>query len=265
MMWAALVMILVIRVLSAVNSGVLPVGIALAAAPYPPLIAILARRWRPAVRHGLLVAVVVLGLMPFAVVGTDWEWFPWTIAAGVLCVLPARAAWPLFGLILAATGAGRLLCGLPFPEWTWWVCSTAIDALILFSLYTLSGMVRDLHAARDELSRLATLRERLRLDGELREVVDSELRAIAARLSRATAAGVKAEAEVRAEIGAAVEAARRTMAGIRRMADDFRSSGGPRPSASIRSPRVARLILLATILIQSSSPACSPGRSANAG
>ncbi|MEV1174669.1 histidine kinase [Nonomuraea sp. NPDC049784] len=240
-------MIIVIRWLAGVDDGVSPLGIALAAASYPPLIAVLARRWRPAVRHGLLAAVVALALMPFAVVGTDWEWFPWTIAAGVLCVLPARAAWPLFGLILAATGAGRLLGGVPFPEWILWVCSTAIDALILFSLHTLSGMVRDLHTARDELARLATLRERLRLDGELRAVVDGELRAIAARLTWATSTVTAA----RAEIGAAVEAARRTMNGIREMTNGYRSSGGPQPSALIESPKVARLILLAAILIQS--------------
>lgn len=244
MMWAALGMIFAIRWTAAVDHGVAWPGIVLAAASYPPLIALLARRWRPAVRSGLLAAVVVLALLPFAVVGTDWDWFPWTIAVGVLCVLPARMAWPVYGLVLAATGAGRVLIGLSFPYWMWWVSATAIDGLIIFSLYTLAEMVRDLHDARDELARLAALRERLRLDGELREVVDGELVSISARL--AGAAGAAARVEIRA----ATDAARSTMAWIREMAGDYRSTGAPEPAVLIRSPRVARVILLAAILIQ---------------
>jgi two-component system sensor histidine kinase DesK len=84
----------------------------LAAAPYPPLVALLAGRFRPGVRIGLLVALAALALMPFAVVGMEWGWLPWTVGAGVLVALPPRASWPLLGAVLAATVATGPVAGV---------------------------------------------------------------------------------------------------------------------------------------------------------
>ncbi|MER6943757.1 histidine kinase [Nonomuraea sp. NPDC000554] len=247
MMWATLGLLFLVRLVDGRANGVTWPNLLVTMAPYPVLVAILARRHRrQRVRCGLLAAVTVLYGLPFLVLGAEWSWLPWPVAAAVLCLLPGRVAWPLLGLILAGTWAGGLLQSDSALMASWRVNATATDALIIFSLYTLANMVHELHAARTELARLAAVRERLRLDGELRRVVGGSLRTIADRLRRAGRAEPEA---ARTHLGDAIEAARSTMAGIRATAGEYRTATPP--ATAIESPRLARLILLAVIVLQS--------------
>jgi len=247
MMWAALGLLFVIRLLDGRAKGDSWASLLVAMAPYPALVTVLARRYRRrSVRYRLLAVLIVTYAIPFAVLGTDWSWLPWPVAAGVLCLLPGRVAWPVFGLFLAGTAAGGWLAGESAAPVIWRVIATATDGLIIFSLYTLADMVRSLHTARDELARLAALRERLRLDGELRQVVGGSLRTIADRLTRAR----RGEPETAsADLREAVETAHRTMTGIRSTASEYRAAAPP--AMAIESPRLARLILLAVLVLQS--------------
>ncbi|MFC4908327.1 sensor histidine kinase [Actinomadura gamaensis] len=311
MLWTALVLLFVMRANFEAEAGGSGVAVALAAASYPPLIALLLPRWRSRrrVRYGLLGAVTALALLPFAVVGTDWGWLPWTVAAAVLCTLPQRIAWPVFVLVTAATFGGEALLGEPFDYCVRQAAACATDGLIVFSLYALAEMIHELHAARAEQARLALVRERLRLDGELRGDIDRELASITDRLHRAlraapgnttlkntapstapgaasgaapdgasggasgggpggepggavggAASGVPAGAagsgsggvlgDALAEVGAATEAARRTLAGVRATASRYRVAVEPAAAPAIGSPRLARAVLLAVIVLQ---------------
>ena len=216
----------------------------LAMASYPPLVVLLARRWPVRVRYGLFGLVVGLAPLPFAVVGTAWDWLPWTVAVAILVALPGRAAAALFLGLLGAVLAGGLLAGNPVADALWRATATVNDGLIIFSLHTLAGMVRDLSAARGELARLATLRERLRLDGQLRIAVGGELRAITQRLGASRGAeGVRE----------AVEIARRALAGIREAAGGYQTAGVAAVPAGLRSPRIARLALFGVLLMQATA------------
>ncbi|WP_433152597.1 sensor histidine kinase [Actinomadura nitritigenes] len=239
MMWLALGLLVTIRLLIWVSGNVSAEGMALTAASYPPLVAILLRQWRLHIRYLLLGAVVMLALLPFAVVGTAWDWLPWTVTAAVLCVLPAKAAWPLFGFILVATAAGGVLLGEEVTNWFWRVSATGIDGVIVFSLYTLATMVGQLHAARGEKARLATIQERLRVDGELRGTVQRDLGQIASLLRRGAIIEVREAAEV----------ARRVLARIRATASEYRT--GPQDTAvPLRSSRLPRFALLGVLILQ---------------
>ncbi|MER6817160.1 hypothetical protein ABT299_48575 [Spirillospora sp. NPDC000708] len=66
MSWTALALLFCIRAFDAARGGMGAEALFLAAAPYPPLVALLAGRFRPSVRIGLLVALVALAVMPFA-------------------------------------------------------------------------------------------------------------------------------------------------------------------------------------------------------
>ncbi|MCA2223832.1 sensor histidine kinase [Nonomuraea aurantiaca] len=251
MLWASFGILVYIRTMSGVSRDAAPLALLLTMASYPPLIAILARHRRPAVRYGLLAALVLLYLLPFFVVGSAWDWMPWTVAAGVLCVLPARPAWPLFGLVVAATGTTAALLGYGVYDSVWFVIVTADDALIVFSLAALVRTVRRLHDAQGELARLALLRERLRLDGELRNVLGGKLRAIAFRMRKAAAFQTReAPVDARQDIREGVGLARRTLAEVRATAGAYRADPIAEPAARIESPRLARFVLLAVLLIQ---------------
>jgi two-component system sensor histidine kinase DesK len=247
MLWASFGILFYIRTMSGVWRDAAPLALLLTMASYPPLIAIVARRWRPAVQYGLLSALVLLYLLPFLVVGAEWDWMPWTVVAGVLCVLPARPAWPLFALVLTATGASAALLGYGAYDTIWFMIVTADDGLIVFSLAALVGTARRLHDTRGELARMALVRERLRLDGELRNVLGGRLRAIAFRMRKA----VREEpVEARHDIREGIGLARRTLAEVRETAGAYRATTIAEPLARIESPRLARFVLLAVLLIQ---------------
>lgn len=238
MMWAALALLFLMRLVSGVAEGVPWTSLLITAAPYPALIAVLARRHRSRrARYGLLVAVAGSYALPFLLIGTQWSWLPWPLAVAVLCLLPGRVAWPVLGLIVLATGAGAMLSGDVLAVALTPAIATATDGLILFSLYALSDTVSGLYAARGELARLATARERLRLDGELGEAVGGRLRVIAARLEQA---GIRD----------AVEIARRTLADIRVTAGEYRAAEAEQ-APPIESPRLPALVLLAVLVMQS--------------
>ncbi|MEV1243037.1 histidine kinase [Nonomuraea sp. NPDC049750] len=271
MLWASFGILVYIRTISGVSRDAAPLALLLTMASYPPLIALLARHRRPAVRYGLLAAVVLLYLLPFLVIGSAWDWMPWTVAAGVLCVLPARPAWPLFALVLAATGTTAALLGYGVYDSIWFVIVTADDALIVFSLAALVGTARRLHDTQGELARPALVRERLRLDDELRNVLGGKLGAIAFRMRKAAAfrigeaaafpmgeaatfrvgdAAGEEPVDARQDIREGVALARRTLAEVRATAGAYRAEPIAEPAARIESPRLARFVLLAVLLIQ---------------
>jgi signal transduction histidine kinase len=242
MLWVAFGLVCYIRLEDGVSSHLPWPSLLLAMAPYPALIAILSGSSRHRVL--LLALVTILYAVPFAIVGMHWAWLPWPIAVAVLCVLPGRVAWPLFGLVVAGTVAAGFLDGDIANTAIHRGLATTIDGLIFFGLSSLVGMVVRLQAARSELARLATIRERLRVDGELRTVVGDSLLAIAGKLERATPEGI------RAGLRDAVDSARRTLAEIRATAGAYRVTETPSPCPLIESPRLARGILLGVLLAE---------------
>ncbi|MFI7230336.1 sensor histidine kinase [Nonomuraea angiospora] len=253
MLWASFGILFSIRAFGALDSGAGPLGVLLPMASYPPLVALAVRHWSPAVRYALLAAVVLLYFLPFPVVGESWDWMPWTVAAAVLCALPRRVAWPLFVLVVVAAGASVLVLGYdsyPGEEvqaLLGYMIITADDGLIVFGLSALVRAVEQVHGTRDELARVALARERLRLEGELRGVLGGKLRAIAFRM-RKTAQEEPAQA--RHDLREGVELARRTLAEVRATAGAYRAAAPQEAPPPIESPRLARHVLLAVLLIQ---------------
>ena len=244
MMWIALGLIFVIRLLSGMTHGWGAGALLLAMASYPPLVVLLRSPWPARLRYALAALVAGLAVAPFALVGTAWDWLPWTVGVAVLVAFRGRVAAGMFAGLVVVVLAGGLLAGDPV-----WVAlsrttATVNDGLIIFSLHSLAGTVRDLVAARGELARLATLRERLRLDGQLRDVVGGDLRAIGDRL----AGGLDGVRE-------AVEIARRALAGIRRAAGEYRTAGVAAEREDFASPRIARLALFGVLVMQATAGA----------
>ncbi|GIH59923.1 sensor histidine kinase [Microbispora siamensis] len=252
MLWASFGILAYIRAFSALDNGAGPLGVLLPMASYPPLIALSMWCWSPAVRYRLLAAVVLLYFLPIPFVGGSWEWIPWTVAAAVLCALPTRIAWPLFVLIVAAAGASALLPAYPYPGLEvqgglGYMIVTADDGLIVFGLSRLVMAVARLHQTREELARTALSRERLRLDGELRRLLGGKLQAIAFRMRTAAR---QEPGEARHSLREGIELARRTLAEVRATAGAYRADAPETISPPAESPRLARRVLLAVLLIQ---------------
>jgi signal transduction histidine kinase len=247
MLWTALGLIMLIRLLSAWQEELPWPAVAAAVLPYPPLAGILLGPRTLRVRSVLLVALGVLYAAPFLIVGTHWDWLPWPLAVAALCAFRGRVGWPLFGLILVVTDAAGLWSGDDALTALGRTYKTANDGLIIFGLYALAAMVAQLHATRGELARWQLLRERRRLHGELLSVVGTQLHVLEQQLTQA----VDAEPEAaRDRLGVAVDTAREALAGIRQAAAAHRSRPAA-PLAPIESPRVAHLALAAVYLCES--------------
>ncbi|MEV7807733.1 histidine kinase [Microbispora sp. NPDC088329] len=253
MLWASFGILVYIRAFSALDGGADLLGVLLPMASYPPLVALSMWCWSPAARYRLFAAVVLLYFLPYPFVGQSWDWMPWTVAAAALCALPTRIAWPLFVLGVAASGALVLLPGfdaypgLEFQTGVGYMIVTADDGLIVFGLSRLVMAVTRLHQTREELARTALSRERLRLDGELRRLLGGKLRAIGFRMRTAAR---QEPGEARHSLREGIELARRTMAEVRATAGAYRVDALEKISAPIESPRPARRVLLAVLVIQ---------------
>lgn len=253
MLWAALGLIMVIRLLSARQEGVPWPAVLLAMACYLPMVGLLReRRPRLAVRCLLLASLVALYGLPFALVGVRWDWLPWPLAVVTLCVFPGRPGWALFGLVLVVTDLAGLRLGDGVVVACERTAKTAIDGIIVFGLYSLAAMVAQLHATRGELALELLARERGRLDGELRALVGRRLRLLALQAARTLEAGAADDADGRLE--EMVETARGTLADVRRMAGAYREPSLPRPAtaappaAPIVSPKEAKWALAGVYL-----------------
>jgi signal transduction histidine kinase len=252
MLWATFGILFSIRAAGGLDNGAGVLGVVLAMAPYPPLVALVMWRWSAAVRYGLLAAVALLYCVPFLVVGELWDWVPWTLAAAVLCALPGRVAWPLFILVVAASGVAVLLLGYDLvPGYEGqvgigYMIIAADDGLILFGLSGLVRAVEQLHGTREELARMALARERLRLDGQLRDLLGGKLQAIAFRMRKA---GREGTGDARRDIQEGVALARRSLAEVRAMASAYRADL-PAEMPPIESTRLARRVLLAVVVVQ---------------
>ncbi|AEV84234.1 two-component system, NarL family, sensor histidine kinase DesK [Actinoplanes sp. SE50] len=139
---------------------------------------------RPTGRAGHLALAVQAGFvcLPFLRFGVAWLSFAGLLAAGVLFTLAPKAAVPLFVLIVAGAGAVEVWCAdattdLPFAV-SYAVVSTTLTGLIVYGLTRLARLLADLHAARQDLVRMATAEERLRLARDVHDLLGLSLSAI---------------------------------------------------------------------------------------
>lgn len=134
----------------------------------------------------LLLTVLVIGLM--ALLGRDWRSAGWFVAAGALLAFGRRPRIALAALAVVGFEIEYEL-GLiqNFPGRTGWfyawalVYSTALFLLVVLGLTGSAYFVRllaDLDRARDALAEQAVQAERLRLSGDLHDVLSQTLTAI---------------------------------------------------------------------------------------
>ncbi|MFC4910035.1 sensor histidine kinase [Actinomadura gamaensis] len=221
MLWASLAILFAIRAASGIDNGWGALGVVLATTSYPPLIALLALCRGPRVRYSLLACVVALYLVPFPILGLQWDWMPWTVAAALLHALPTRWAWSLFTLVVAVTGLIVLLDGGNIATGVSRMVIVADDGLIVFSMAALVRTIERLASTREELARSALARERLRLDDELRDALGGRLQAIAFRLRNASP--IRPPDDSRDAAGLARDHSRETTG---RALDDLREAPG---------------------------------------
>src|SRR5262249_18883735 len=148
------------------------------------------------------------------------------------------------------------LVGLPYaaaPSAGLWVLiAFAANALILFGLARLAGLVAQVHAARGELAEAAVTAERVRAADSLRLAVGDLLSVAAGRAVAARRAITRSQAQAREHIAEVGVAARRALAEVREVTGRFRDARGPELCAVpedgvVLAPRLAQAVLVVVL------------------
>ena len=176
---------------------------------------------RPPGAGWTLVAMGAVIARATPLIGVDWLFKFAPLAVSVLLVV--RPPWSFLLSLGLAAATAPLALALGAPGWsaTYFPIEVAWRAATLFVLVWLVAAVRQLQAARRALTDEAVLRERLRIEGELRATVADGLARIAAQGERAIEQASRAPAAARDGLQVLVEGSRRTLAEARRIASSY--------------------------------------------
>jgi signal transduction histidine kinase len=165
------------------------------------------------------MAVVVLGGLPL--IGSSWTLELAWLAVSAMTVLVRRWAYLAVGLLVAATIPVAEIVGDPNDVGVWYACAVACRAALLFALVWLAATLRRLRAAQLALTEEAVVRERLRIDTDLRRTLGIALERIALRGQRAATHHGSAE-RLRLDLDRTIAESRETLAQARRMVRGYR-------------------------------------------
>lgn len=189
-----------------------------------------------------LVAMAVLIIAIVPVVGLDGLGTLYILAALLLATL--RLPWSLLvfaALMLVPTPVAQ---AAGQPQWaSYFTLGVLLAGVPLAVVVGLVRTARQLAAARSALAQQAVIRERLRIDGELRHTVGAALEAIAGQGDHAAALAANYPSATAQQLQALVGAARRTLADPRRMVSRYQQ-------ASLRGELEAAVSLLAAAGLQ---------------
>jgi signal transduction histidine kinase len=173
-------------------------------------------------RTVVLSAVAVLVLAGLPVIGSDWLGSLTTLAALVL--IAVRPPWSLLLFAVLAVAPWPLSVAFGHPEWAGYFCFVVVlHGPPLAVLVWLVAKTRQLQAARLELAERAVVRERLRIDDELRGTLGAALGEIVARGEYAGDLAVRDAPAAGQALAAVVEDARRTLARARLLVRQYQT------------------------------------------
>jgi signal transduction histidine kinase len=181
-----------------------------------------ARCERPPVGGWTLAALAIVVTAALPLVGSHWLPVFAVVAASAMFVLPWPQSLLVAGGVVAAQAPLALAVDSPLPDAaSYYVFSVWWRTAALFVPVWLLGAIRQLHEARQSLAEEAVVRERLRIDAELRRTVRAALDSIATRGQRATML-VDDDLEVAAsEVRELVDGSRRSLAEARRVINGY--------------------------------------------
>ncbi|MFI8293032.1 sensor histidine kinase [Streptomyces sp. NPDC085614] len=176
-----------------------------------------AARYRPAT----LAVQAVLTFAPFALFGAAWLGMPGFLAASSLLVLRSAVGWAAFAAVIVATGVVQFAVGYGVGQLAYNTVATMLTGLVVYGLSRLSGLIREVQAAREELVRLAVTQERLRFARDLHDLLGFSLSTITLKCELAHRLVRVAPERAEMEITEIVQTARQALTDVRSVASSY--------------------------------------------
>lgn len=194
------------------------------------------RRWSLAAQ-----ALLAGALLP--VFGSGWlVTFP-ALAVATWSVLTGRARWLPSALILSSVPPICVAFSLSASAVVWATVSQMAMALTFFGLARLLALAHELRAARAELTRMAVLAERLRVAGDVHDLLGYGLSAITLKSELAQRLLTDDPGRARAELTEVASLAHRTL-------NELRGVTGPAEDISFASEVASARSVLSTLGIE---------------
>lgn len=178
------------------------------------------RGTRPRFGAWTLSAQVLLIFVPYALLGPEWATMACLATGSVLLVARGRRAWTLFSLTIAVWCVPALWAshGTLFYLYT---CAISVQiGVVVFALYRLPQLAREVDVARERLARMAALHERLRISRDVHDLLGLGLSTITVKAELARRLVTADPARAAAELDELAELAQRSRAEARAVAEE---------------------------------------------
>lgn len=181
-----------------------------------------ARKWPHRRQLLTLAAQAVLTFAPLCLWGSMWASMSGPFAGSVLLVLPARAAWPLYGLVQVVILLVASVEGLPHAEVGYFTVASMLTGLVVYGLTRLTDLVYEAHENRAVMARMAVTQERLRFARDLHDLLGYSLSAITLKSELVHRLIVENPERARTEISHVLSVARQALFDVRLVASGYR-------------------------------------------
>ncbi|MFE0464052.1 sensor histidine kinase [Kitasatospora sp. NPDC058965] len=169
-----------------------------------------------------LLLQAFLTYAPFSVFGHAWIGIPSFLAGTLLLMLPARLAWPSFGLVVVGSNLLMMQHGFGPEDGFYISVATVTNGLVVFGLSRLTDIVAEVHRSRAELARLAVAQERLRFARDLHDLLGYSLSAITLKCELAYRLVPSQSELAQAELTEILQTARQALSDVRAVARGYR-------------------------------------------
>ncbi|CAM5696362.1 MULTISPECIES: sensor histidine kinase [Streptomyces] len=181
-----------------------------------------ARRWSRRRRALALCVQALLTFVPMVWLGVAWGSMAGPLGGSILLLLPARLAWPCYGAVTGTVLVWSVLDGVHTPEAGYFTISTALTGLVIYGLTRLTDLVREVHAARAEMARMAVTQERLRFARDLHDLLGYSLSTITLKSELIHRLIPANPDRAREEVAGVLGVSRQALADVRLVASGYR-------------------------------------------
>ncbi|MFB7755186.1 sensor histidine kinase, partial [Streptomyces sp. NPDC056121] len=182
-----------------------------------------ARRWPTRQKALVLLLQAVLTFAPLAWFSVSWGSMQGPLAASLLLTLPARFAWPSYGLLIAFIPVYNVLAGASVDLVLYFTIASTLTGLVIYGLTRLTDLVSEVHENREELARMAVAQERLRFARDLHDLLGYSLSAIALKGELIQRLINTRPDKARQETLSVLQVARQALADVRLVSSGYRN------------------------------------------
>lgn len=181
-----------------------------------------ARQWSTRRRALALTVQALLTFVPMVWLGVAWGSMAGPLGGSILLLLPARLAWPCYGAVTVTILIWSVADGVHALETGYFTISTALTGLVIYGLTRLTDLVREVHATRAEMARMAVTQERLRFARDLHDLLGYSLSTITLK-SELIHRLIPANPErAREEVAGVLSVSRQALSDVRLVASGYR-------------------------------------------